>query len=373
MGLELPGWLTEPLGWIGLTWPEADEDKLFEAGQQWVSFGSRLQTIARNANQAAGTVWTDNAGDPVEAFQHWWTRDDGPQPRMAEDAIAAEVIGAALIVFAGLTLALKIAFIAQLIALAIEVAQAIATAFVSFGATTAEIPGFIAATRVFCRQLVKQVVEHIQTVIKEIFEKARGLLKKVASREGRQAGRKAAHELEEDLAKGVPPSITDGPVLPTKPMLSRYEREAEPGGPPFFGAGVRRLDDAQREAHRVYVGEDGLIYKSDGTLFDTRGSNTHWGGPGSDKSIFVMDGHGNLYASKYQEVGVFHHSTLANGREVAGAGEMHVENGRLVGITDNSGHYQPGRSMTQQVVSTLKGRGVDMNGVSVDMQAPEGT
>ena len=96
VGLELPGWLTEPLGWIGLTWPEADEEKLFQAGQQWISFGSRLQGIAQAADGAANDVLAQNSGQAVEAFRQWWTRDDGPHRRMSEDAVAAEVIGAAL-------------------------------------------------------------------------------------------------------------------------------------------------------------------------------------------------------------------------------------------------------------------------------------
>ena len=367
MGLQLPGWLTEPLGWIGMTWPEADEEKLFEAGQQWLSFGSQLSTIAQRADQTASEVWSANEGAAVDAFREWWTRDDGPEPRLTEDSMAAEIIGAALIIFAALTLALKIAFIVQLVILAIEVAQAIATAIATFGATAAEVPGFIVATRAICRQLVKQVVEHVRTVIEDIFEKAKGLLKKVESKLASRAERRAARQLEEDLAK----KITSGPTMPTKDLLPGFEHEHLPNSPPFFSpSGVRRLSEAEREELRVFVDQDGLLRRSDGTLFDTRGSNTHWGGANSDRAIFVMDEHGNVYASKFQERGVFHHSTLANGDPVAGAGELHVENGKLLGITDQSGHYRPLRANTQNVINNLAGRGVDMNGVNVQMGAP---
>lgn len=199
MGLELPGWLTEPLGWIGLTWPEADEVKLFEAGQAWITFSGRLMSVAEGANQAAGDVWAKNDGESVDAFHRWWDKTDGPRLRLAEDVVAAGVIGSALIVFAAATLALKIAFIVQLVILAIEVAQAIATAFATFGATTAEVPGFVAATRVICRQLIKQVVEHVTTVIKDILKKAKGLLKKVETRIAKRAERKAARHAAQDV------------------------------------------------------------------------------------------------------------------------------------------------------------------------------
>jgi hypothetical protein len=185
VGLELPAALTEPLSWVGLTWPQADEELLFQAGQQWIAYGLRLQQLAQRADQAAAQVWSGNEGEAVDAFRAWWARPDGPQLRLAEDAAAAQTIGAALIVFAVITLAMKVAFIVQLTILLIEVAQALATAVATLGATTAEVPGFIAATRVICRQIIKKVVTHIQTVIKDLLRKAKNLLKKVESRAGR--------------------------------------------------------------------------------------------------------------------------------------------------------------------------------------------
>jgi hypothetical protein len=182
VGLTLPSELTEPLGWIGLTWPEADEELLFEAGQRWMSYAEQVQQVAQEANARAAQVWQTSSGDAVDAFEEWWTRQDGPSRRLAEDAAAALLIGGALMAFAAITLALKIAFIVQLIILAVEVAQAIATAFVTFGATTAEVPGFIAASRVICRELIQQVITHITTVIKDIFERASQLLKRFDGR-----------------------------------------------------------------------------------------------------------------------------------------------------------------------------------------------
>jgi hypothetical protein len=185
---------------------------------------------------------------------------------------------------------------------------------------------------------------------------------------------KALQELAESLARRFSRD-GDGPTLPTKPMPDQFRYETDPNHPsnPFPGQSVRRLTPEELERHRVFVGEDGRIYQSDGTPFDTRGSNTAWGGQNSDRAIFVMDEHGNICASKYQEVGVFHHSTLSNGGPVAGAGELRVENGTLVGITDQSGHYLPERSMTQRVMETLEGQGVDMGGVQPHLIAPEGT
>jgi hypothetical protein len=79
-------------------------------------------------------------------------------------------------------LALKLAFIAQLALLAFEVAQAIATAVVSFGATTAEIPGFIALCKYLVRQAINKALQAIEREIGQLFAKAANLLEKVGAK-----------------------------------------------------------------------------------------------------------------------------------------------------------------------------------------------
>jgi nucleoside diphosphate kinase len=350
VGLELPSELTEPLSWIGLIWPEADEEKLFEAGTRWISFGTSVSGILDNADASAkmATASADMSVDSaVAAFEHWWNDDDGPAKRLPADANAAMIIGGALIVFAGLTLALKIAFIVQLITLAIEVAQAIATAFVSFGATTAEIPGFVAATRVICRQLIKQVVEHIQTVIKELLEKAKNLFKLVKSK----VGRKEAEALVGDLKN-----------LKMKSLERHYVGEADPNNPmrAFFPKTVHYMSDAERDAHRLEM-RGGKLYRSDGTLFDTTNAATAHSGGG--RAMFVMDGEGNMYASTVQDVGRLHHSSFLSGGDVAGAGEISVKDGVLQEITRKSGHYRPPEELQQQVLDVLGAKGIDVSSV----------
>ena len=181
MTITLPHELTEPLSWIGLVWPEADEDRLYEDGNAWIDYGSRLRAHAEEANAAARTVWSDNYGDSIEAFEQWWT-GEGPGGHLDKAATAVELIGAGLIAMAGVTIALKTAFIAQLTALAIEVAQAVATAFVGFGATMAEVPGWIALTRLACRELISKALQMVEREIAQLFAKAARLLEKVGAK-----------------------------------------------------------------------------------------------------------------------------------------------------------------------------------------------
>lgn len=95
--------------------------------------------------------------------------------------------------------------------------------------------------------------------------------------------------------------------------------------------------------------------------------------PDGGRAIFTMDPHGNMYVSMEHQRGVIHHSTLASGRPVAGAGEVSVVNGRLVELTDSSGHYRPLRSNTKNVLEELASRGIDIRSVNIHLSAPEGT
>jgi hypothetical protein len=86
-----------------------------------------------------------------------------------------------------------------------------------------------------------------------------------------------------------------------------------------------------------------------------------------------MDEHGNLYASLEQEYRRFHHSSFFGGEEVAGAGELIVRDGKIELITDHSGHYLPGRTLTQQVLDQLESQGITIDPSNVDYWAPPGT
>jgi papain fold toxin 1 (glutamine deamidase) of polymorphic toxin system len=204
MGLEMPGWITEPLGWIGMTWPEADETLLFEAGQTWIKFGTNLQSVRQRAGDAAQQVMSENQGETIDAFKRWWAEHDGPDARLVEDSIAAVIIGEVLILFAAVTLALKIAFIVQLAILVAQVAAALAAAIATFGSSTATIPEFIAIAKQACQKLVDKVIERVQTFFKQLLERAKNLLKKVEAKAAERAARRLERGLARDLRRVNP-------------------------------------------------------------------------------------------------------------------------------------------------------------------------
>ncbi|BBH65121.1 hypothetical protein ACTI_18060 [Actinoplanes sp. OR16] len=177
MTIELPVELTEPLGWVGLTWPQADEDRLHADGLAWIEHGTRLRRHLAEADAAARRVWMENEGASVEAFEQWWNGPEGPGRHLTDAATAVELIGAGLIAMAGVTVALKTAYIAQLTILSFQVGQAVATAFVSAGATLAEIPVFVAATRLACRELIHRSLQMVEGEIAQMFTRAADLLR----------------------------------------------------------------------------------------------------------------------------------------------------------------------------------------------------
>lgn len=131
--------------------------------------------------------------------------------------------------------------------------------------------------------------------------------------------------------------------------------------PPGFR--VEYLDAEERERFRIFV-HRGLLYSVTGRPFDTSHAASYWGSA-ERRGIFVMDEYGNLYASSKHEVGRFHHSSFLAGGPVAGAGELAVTIGRLLFLSDRSGHYMPDREHLEQVIARLRKGGVDLGGVDV--------
>jgi hypothetical protein len=184
-------------------------------------------------------------------------------------------------------------------------------------------------------------------------------------KETRPASSRGSGELlaEDELPARSPQTVAPAaPKYRTTPMNDAYVGEDLPNNN-IWGTQVKYLSDAERAGYKLEF-RDGKIYDSSGRLFDTQDAATAHSGGG--RAIFVMDENGNIYASKVQQVGEFHHSSLAAGQPVAAAGEMSVQDGVLKVISDKSGHYTPGRTYTQQALDSLQSSGIDTSTVQKD-------
>ncbi|MBX3275367.1 MAG: hypothetical protein KF729_34190, partial [Sandaracinaceae bacterium] len=146
------------------------------------------------------------------------------------------------------------------------------------------------------------------------------------------------------IAGGPPPKYEL-----TCAMLERYHGE-DLGQSEAFGDSVVRYLTPDERSSRLVTVEDGLLMQG-GAPFDT----------GDGGGIYVMDTHGNIYASTEQSPGEFHHSSLLAGADVAAAGELEVCSGQVTHIDGESGHYRPGDEHTDQAVHELRSRGATID------------
>ena len=156
--------------------------------------------------------------------------------------------------------------------------------------------------------------------------------------------------------------------FPTLKILQKYEGEQHQG--------VLYLSTTQREKYRVHFCEQRLCDRHGQVL------NPKHKGPkqalasfpvqqkeiGNDQqglAIFVMDAQGELWLSFEAKAKYFHHSSLLAGGPVAAAGEMIVFQGKLYGINNQSGHYQPPPLVIKRVLSVLHAKGIDTQDILI--------
>jgi hypothetical protein len=161
VGLQIPGELADLLNELGYMWPKSDEQKMFELGQDWLTFSGTLQGVNQDAHASAQRVLSDNQSSAIQAFQQKWGAGDSASAVLDRGTAGAGAIGGALMVCSAVVLALKINVIVQLTALAIEIIQAIATAPETFGVSLAEIPLFKKLTDMMVNLAINQAMQAI--------------------------------------------------------------------------------------------------------------------------------------------------------------------------------------------------------------------
>ncbi len=159
MGLQLPSELAGLLSMLGYDWPESDEESLFNLAGEWTGMADQISGRIESLNSAAATLLENNVGKEIEAFQSEWDDEESAVRNIADAADPTNFISIGLMVAAGVVLALKVQVIVQLVMLAIQIAQAIATAAVTFGASLAQIPIFKIITGIIVDQLIGMALD----------------------------------------------------------------------------------------------------------------------------------------------------------------------------------------------------------------------
>jgi hypothetical protein len=116
---------------------------------------------------------------------------------------------------------------------------------------------------------------------------------------------------------------------------------------------IRYLNAAQRDDRRMVIDKGRLV-------FEDQSRST----PQNGKLLFVVDAKGQIVADR-GETGVLHHSSLADGKPVLFAGEMAFDaKGKLIAISNSSGHYRPSEADFANFVGNLKRAGFDFGSVA---------
>jgi hypothetical protein len=158
VGLSLDPTLERLLNDLGFTWPEVDESELMSLGSAWVGFGSQVGAVAQTARTATAQLTSANQGQAMDAFSAAWSRESSPDKVLSDATTGVEVGGAAILLCAGVVLALKINTLVNLTILAFEIAEAIATAAPTFGASLAEIPVFKEVTNRVIGAIINEAI-----------------------------------------------------------------------------------------------------------------------------------------------------------------------------------------------------------------------
>ncbi|MFC5639227.1 toxin glutamine deamidase domain-containing protein [Streptomyces bullii] len=174
--MMLPDELEWVLEMLGYKWPTANEDKLRDCAELWRKFGDDVTELHTRANTVAGTVVAHNAGDSIDAFRKTYKKfdgGDGSDGYLANAAQAAYLIANVLEACAYLVEFAKWAVIAQLIALAIQIAAAAAAAPVTFGLSSVAGMGATQAARVIVRRILDELKQAmIEALIETLKEPA---------------------------------------------------------------------------------------------------------------------------------------------------------------------------------------------------------
>jgi hypothetical protein len=125
------------------------------------------------------------------------------------------------------------------------------------------------------------------------------------------------------------------------------------------GMHVPYLSEEERQAYLVTF-EDGKLHQG-GAPLDTSHAVDHLG-----SYLFVMDSQGRFFAGSSSEV--IHHSAFLAGKPVAAAGAMRVVDGRLVMLSNSSGHYMPPLDYIRQALTELKKQRIDLGSVEQNLE-----
>lgn len=147
--------------------------------------------------------------------------------------------------------------------------------------------------------------------------------------------------------------------------------------PEILIEGVKYFSEEERQLTALSLNDHG-VFMNGNTLYSTANERV---GAGLDpqtrlikyKEGFAMYvvGPDQTFHATSQVVFEKHHSSLLAGGAVIGAGECKIENGKLVMISNKSGHYKPSKENMLDVLRVLKAQNVPLSDVRLEITMPD--
>ncbi len=177
MAIELPGEVVSFLQFIGVNWPEVNEDKVREFGQHVREFADNVDQTHRECTttiQQIGEAYEGAGYDTLLA--KWGQMSDG---HMNELVQGCHVVATALDLAADAIIAMKLEAIAELIAMAVAFVADQAAAVATFGLAEAAVLLIEEAAKKLVNFLEQQLEQYI---IGQVIEAAMNPLIETVSR-----------------------------------------------------------------------------------------------------------------------------------------------------------------------------------------------
>jgi uncharacterized protein YukE len=159
MAIELPSEVVQLLQFIGVQWPNVNEDKVREAGQHVKQFAENIQSTHQDATAHLQQAGQHYQGAGYDAMIAAWGRKS--QDHMNELVETCHVVATAMDAAAEVILGMKVAAIAELIALAASFLADQAAAVATFGLAEAALPAIEFAAKKCVEFLEQQLVQYI--------------------------------------------------------------------------------------------------------------------------------------------------------------------------------------------------------------------
>lgn len=161
----------------------------------------------------------------------------------------------------------------------------------------------------------------------------------------------SAESIDEKLTNELPYLAPKVLPYPQYTVESKYSEEQK--------LGVRYYSAQERSKLKLRI-QDGLLYNTEGQKLDPELDNPKYSGR-SGKAIFVISLDGQFWVTFDQRYGHIHHSSLLAAAPVLSAGELMIEDGQLLSISNASGHYKPAATSLDVALKLLKDLGTDLS------------